>query len=222
MTSRRPAADRRRWWLAAACFAVVLAGAACGDDGPAGPGDGDGNTVPEAQLLFLRQAASAPPLETTSLEFVATAGERTSVEIRYQPRPGEDSGERFLRFELEDGSLLRYPPDHPTRPGQAFQPGDTVHIRITVDDPALFRATFEPSGLEFSAAAPAELEFAYPEADGDFDDDGLEDPELEEEIDIWRQENPGDDWERAGTLQDIELDEVEATLTKFSRYGLAI
>jgi hypothetical protein len=201
--------------------AVVLAGTACGDGDPAGPGNG-GEVVPEAQLTFLRQATDAPALDTYQLEFVATAGQSAEVEIRYLPRPGEDSGERFLRFRLEDGSLLRYPSNHPTRPGATFQPGDTVHIRITVDDPSLLRATFAPSGLEFSPSAPAELELGYPEADADYDDDGVEDPELETEIDLWRQERPGDDWERVGDIKDLELDEIEADLTKFSRYGLAI
>lgn len=212
----------RTWRLATLALLAGLAGGGCGGDDPAGPDDGGDGTVPEAQLTFLRQAQDAPGLEAYQLDFVATAGESSDVEIRYLPRPGDDSGERFLRFRLEDGSLLRYPADHPTRPGAAFQPGDTVHIRITVDDPALLRATFAPSGLEFSPSAPAELEFGYPEADRDYDDDGVEDPELETEIDLWRQERAGDDWERVGDIKDFDLDEVEARLTKFSRYGLAI
>lgn len=212
----------RSWHPAMLALAVVIVGAGCGDDDPVGPGDGGEDTVPEAQLTFLRQAADAPALETYQLDFVATAGQSSDVEIRYVPRPGEDSGERFLRFRLEDGSLLRYPANHPTRPGATFQPGDTVHIRITLDDPSLLRATFTPSGLEFSPSAPAELELRYPEADADYDDDGVEDPELETQIDLWRQERPGDDWERVGDIRDFDLDEVEAFLTKFSRYGLAI
>ncbi len=221
---RRTRADGlgRTWCSAMLAVAVVLAGTACGDDDPAGPGNGGGDLVPEAQLTFLRQGVDAPALETYQLDFVATAGQSTDVEIRYVPRPGEDSGERFLRFRLEDGSLLRYPANHPTRPGAAFQPGDTVHIRIAVDDPSILRASFAPSGLEFSPSAPAELELGYPEADTDYDDDGIEDPELETEIDLWRQERPGDGWERVGDIRDLELDEIEAYLTKFSRYGLAI
>ncbi len=118
------------------------------------------------------------------------------------PPPGEDSGEKFLEFELEDTSLLRYPADHPTRPGPAFQPGDTVWIRITVD-PNLLIASIEPSGLQFNPADPAELEIRYAEADDDYDDDGDPDPELEDEIDLWRQESPGDDWERVGDLRTL-------------------
>lgn len=203
-----------------AAIAAALAVAACGDSEPTGPDDPP-DTLPEGQLTFLRQAGTAPPLVTYDTTFVAIAGEALDAEIRYIPPPGEDSGEKFLEFKLEDTSLLRYPADHPTRPGSAFQPGDTVWIRITVD-PSLLIASMEPSGLQFNPADPAELEIRYAEADDDYDDDGDPDPELEDEIDLWRQESPGDDWERVGDLKDIELDRVRALLTGFSRYGLGI
>lgn len=203
-----------------AAIAAALAVGGCGDSEPTGPADPP-NTLPEGQLTFLRQAGTAPPLVTYDTTFVAIAGEALDAEIRYMPPPGEDSGEKFLEFKLEDTSLLRYPADHPTRPGAAFQPGDTVWIRITVD-PTLLIASMEPSGLQFNPADPAELEIRYAEADDDYDDDGDPDPELEDEIDLWRQESPGDDWERVGDLKDLELDRVRALLTGFSRYGLGI
>jgi hypothetical protein len=59
-------------------------------------------------------------------------------------------------------------------------------------------------------------------ADGDYDEDGEDDPELEGSIDLWRQEKPGDPWVRVGDVKDLELDRVRAFLTAFSRYGLAI
>jgi hypothetical protein len=220
MTRKRYATRGRTWRLTALALGLALAGAACDDD-PSGP-DGGRDRVPESQLVFLRQAADAPALATYELEFVATAGQSTDVDIRYVPQAGEDSGEQFLRFRLENTSLFRYPADHPTHPGALFAPGDTVHIRITVDDSTLFRATFAPAGLEFNPVVPAELEFHYPEADRDYDEDGLEDPELETEIDLWRQETAGEDWERVGDVKDFDLEEIQARLLKFSRYGLAI
>jgi hypothetical protein len=57
-------------------------------------------------------------------------------------------------------SLLRYPANHPTRPGDVFSPGDTVWIRVLVD-PQVLVATFEPSGLAFNPVEPAELEIRY-------------------------------------------------------------
>lgn len=213
--------QRLRWnALVGVVVAATLAAGACGDSQPTAPADPP-DTLPEGQLTFLRQANTAPPLMTYDTTFVATAGEALDVEMFYAPLPGEDSGEKFLEFELEDGSLLRYPPNHPTSPGATFQPGDTVWIRITID-PELLIASLEPSGLQFSVVDPAELEIRYGEADDDYDDDGDPDPELEGDIDLWRQESPGSDWQRVGDLKDVELDRVRALLTGFSRYGLGI
>ncbi len=204
-------------WLFAAALTVA---AGCGDDEPTGPANPP-DTLPESQLTFLEQAVEAPALVTYDTTVIATAGQQLDLEIRYLPPPGQDSGEKFLEFELDDESLLRYPANHPTRPGQLFTPGDTVWIRVVVD-PQLLIATFEPSGLTFNPVEPAELEIRYGNADDDYDDDGEPDPELEVEIDLWRQENPGDDWERTGDLKDLEMDRVRAFLDGFSRYGLGI
>lgn len=211
--------DRFYRYVAMACGVLMLA-AACGGDEPTGIPDPP-DTLPEAQLTFLRQAIEAPELVTYDTTVVATAGEQLDLEIRYAPPPGEDSGEKFLELKLEDASLLRYPPDHPLLPSALFQPGDTVWIRVTID-PQLLIATLEPSGLQFSPVDPAELEIRYVEADDDYDDDGEADPELEDDIDLWRQEDPGDDWQRVGDLKDLELDRVRALLEGFSRYGLGI
>jgi hypothetical protein len=211
----------RSRWLSAVFLAVwILTSAACGDDDPTGPSNPP-DTVPGAELTFLRQAAAAPLLVTYDTTVVATAGEQLDLEIRYVPLPGEDSGEKFLEFKLDDESLAFYPSSHPTRPGQAFAVGDTVWIRVFVD-PQLLIATMEPSGLSFNPEQPAELEIRYSNADDDYDDDGVSDPELEVEIDLWRQENPGDDWERSGDVKDLETDRVRAFLGGFSRYGLGI
>lgn len=208
-----------RWAVFAFALAVMTT-AACSEDDPTGVSDRP-DTLPESQLTFLRQGVQAPPLVTYDTTVVATAGQTLDLEIRYAPLPGEDSGEKFLEFELDDESLLRYPPNHPTRPAQAFQPGDTVWIRVVVD-PELLIATLEPSGLAFNPVEPAELEIRYLNADDDYDDDGDPDPELEDDIDLWRQESPGDEWQRTGDLKDLEADRIRALLNGFSRYGLGI
>lgn len=202
---------------------LALASAAvagCGDEEPTGIQDPP-DTLPEGQLTFLRQDAQAPSLVTYDTTVIATAGQALDLEIRYAPLPNQDSGEKFLEFELDDESLLRYPADHPTRPGDVFSPGDTVWIRVLVD-PQVLVATFEPSGLAFNPVEPAELEIRYGNADDDYDEDGEADPELEVEIDLWRQESQGDEWERSGDLKDLETDRVRAFLDGFSRYGLGI
>jgi len=206
-------------WIVFAFVLVTVAGG-CGNDDPTGVTEPP-STLPESQLTFLRQGANAPPIQTYDTTVVATAGQPLDVELFYAPEPGESAGQQFLEFELDDGSLLRYPPDHPTRPGQEFQPGDTVWIRLRVD-PELLIVTLEPSGLAFSTVDPAELEIRYFNADDDYDDDGHSDPELETDIDLWRQERPGEEWARIGQLKDFELDRIRALLLGFSRYGLGI
>lgn len=204
---------------AAVVMFMGFAVAGCGDD-PAGPGGGDDNTRPPTGLLILRPAAGAPALTTLDTSFVATKGVSSDVRIHYVTVPPDDTGERFLELSLDDLSLLRYPIDHP-RAGALFVDGDAVTIRITID-PTTLSVTLSPSGLQFDPLDPAELELRYVNADPDFDDDGDDDPELEDDIDLWRQENPGDPWERVGTLKDASLDRVRAELTEFSRYALGI
>ena len=85
------------------------------------------------------------------------------------------------------------------------------------------RPHFLGEGARFDPDEPAEREIRYGTADGDYDDDGEEDPpEAEAEIDLWRQENIGDPWFRVGEIKDEDLDRVRARLTSFSRYALAI
>lgn len=192
---------------------VGLSIAGCGDD-PAGPGGGGDTTRPPNGLIFLVPAVGAPALVTSDTSFVATKGVRSEIRLSYE------NGDQFLELDIEDGSLLRYPINHP-KAGALFADGDTVTISIAID-PSTLSATLLPSGLQFDSLNPAELELRYQNADPDLDGDGDEDPELEDEIDLWRQENPGDPWERVGTLQDFSLDRVRAELTQFSRYALGI
>lgn len=202
----------------ACALALALVAAGCGDDDVTGPGE---EGVPGTQLTFVQPSDTAPPLLTRDTSFVATRGEDLKVTIFYEDRenPGEP-GEEFLEFELNDGSLLRYPEDHP-RAGALFQAGDTVTIRIQVAGDTLL-ADFGPDGLEFDPDEPAELTVSYFEADRDTDDDGEEDEDFEDEIDLWRQEAPGEPWFRAGRLTDVELDEIEADITSFTRFAAAI
>lgn len=196
---------------------AVTSAAACGDgDGPSGPDEG----IPEVELTFLRHAANAPPLLTSGdTTVVATRGVSLDLEIFYEAEGGGgERGDRFLRFTLEDGSLLRHPD------GTPFADGEQIAISLHLD-PELLAIEFEPSGLVFDPDAPARLELRYAEADGDYDEDGDEDSddaELEDEIDLWRQESPGDPWFRIGEIRDLDLDEVKARLFGFSRYALAI
>jgi hypothetical protein len=212
-----------RGQMHARVFACLLLVTGCGESSlltePPPPPDG----LPDASLTFLRPASLAQPLLTTDTSFVATRGEELDVRLFYAPEPGSSDpvGERFLEFELDEESLLRYPATGHPKAGQLFQDGDTITIHLHVQTDTLL-VEFEPSGLQFDIAEPAELELRYGNADDDYDNDGESDPESEEDIDMWRQEKPGDPWFRVGEIKDVDQDRIRARLTSFTRYALAI
>lgn len=187
---------------------VLLALGACDSATESDPPE----QAPEAQLAFLTPRAGAPALAATSVSLLATKGEGAEVRIDYV------TGEEFLRFKVEDETLLRRPD------GTAIAVGEQVLITITVADANRGIIVFQPAGLRFDPAHPAELKIRYAEADDDLDDDGDvddEDDQLESELAIWKQELVTDPWERVGSAVFKDLDEVEADLTGFTRYAIA-
>lgn len=192
------------------CLALLVTGlviGGCDDDGVANGNEPEVRN--ETDLEFVRVRADAPPLETTDTSFWAVRGEKRELEIRFTGQGGPGTGSRFLRFEVDDDALLRRPD------GRPFAPGDSVLIRVSIET-SRFLASFEPSGLEFDPGEPAELEIDYELAEDDFL--GVE----ELEIDLWRQEQAGEPWERIGSVQVEDLDEIEAEILGFTRFALAI
>ena len=196
---------RKCWSTFAVGSAVVIVGilAGCEDSTNSAP-----QTVNESDLEFVRRSAAAPPLETMETSFWAVKGQDREVEIRYAGQGGPGSGKEFLELVIEEQTLLRRPD------GSSFAEGDSIEIRVSVD-PDLFVVRFEPSGLRFNPDEPAKLSLDYDEAEDEF-------LAREGEFDLWRQEQAGEPWERIGILQVEELDEIEALLTGFTRYALAV
>lgn len=171
------------------------------------PDDGNGS-VPGEDLVFLRAAAGAPRPASLDTSFVAVAGEDHEIRVRYA------NGEEYLRFELDKDALTRRPN------GARMNEGDTITIRIRVVDTGLFNFEFQPAGLRF--AEPAELRVSYQFADPDFNGDGRVD-RGDDNFDFgwWRQEMPGQPWERIGSVRVRGLEEVRADIDGFTRYALA-
>jgi predicted small secreted protein len=186
-------------------LALPAALAACND--PSGGGD---DLVPGEELVFLRPAPDAPALETYDTSFVAVAGEDHEIRIDYV------NGAECLRFRLDDESLLERPN------GTRFREGDTVTIRIRLVDAGYFNFEFQPAGLKFDPDEPAELRVDYGFAHPDYNGDGeVDDDDDDFEFGWWRQEMPGQDWERIGSARVHDLTEVRADLDGFTRYALA-
>jgi hypothetical protein len=172
----------------------------------------------EADLAFLRPAADAPPLVQITSSFWAVRGEDRELRLSYRPRQGRTDSTDFLRLRVRDESLLTLPS------GLPIAIGDSVLITVVVIDPSRLIVEFQPAGLLFSRAAPAELDMRYPEADRDYDDDGDvdgDDDDVEQRLRIWRQERLGDPWVQLSGSVRADVDEVKADLTGFTRYAIA-
>lgn len=194
--------------LLALCPAVA---AACDD-----PSGGDGGPISGDELVFLRPAPGAPHLSTYDTTIIATKGRDTELEIEYLPLPGESGGEDCLRFRIRSESL------HSRPDGRILQNGDTVHIRVRVVDAGYFNFEFHPAGLRFNRSRPAELRVNYQFAHPDYNGDGeVDDDDDDFEFGWYRQEAPGQDWERIGSVRVDDLSEVRADIDGFTRYALA-
>jgi hypothetical protein len=203
---------RRIRQLALAALAGVAA--ACSSDTSSPTPD---DNRPQDALNVVHVSASSTPLFNPVDSFYAKRGENREVRIYFQDAGG-GQGEEYLRLRV-DANSLRALPD-----GTPIADGDSVLIHVGVTDPSQMLFEFQPSGLQFDPADPAELKIHYDHADGDINDDGKSDStdvELEQTLAIWRQENPGDPFVRLNSLLTLELDEADADITGFTRYALA-
>ncbi len=201
--------------------ALAAGVAACADS----TGGGGGGT-PADQLTFLRLQGTAPPLCADSVGGWAIKDPNAQdFEIALVfPNSGNladcngGSTEDFLRLKIEKLAMLRRPDN------TLIANGDSIFISVkwVGSDSILF--DLEPSGLTFDPAKPADLKIEYGEAGDDLDDDGdvdAEDDDIEQRLDIWRQEHPGDGYTQVGTAKLEDSNEIEAKLNGFSRYAIA-
>ena len=201
----------------AIALGVVLLGAAagCQSDGSISP---DSDTRPAEALNFLRPAVDAPPLANPFLSFWAKRGVDREAFMYYQSRPGRSDSSVFMKFKVSASSLDRRPD------GTAILMGDSVLITIRVADPARLILDFQPSGLRFSAANPADLKLDFSESSHDFDGDGDEDADdsrAKAALRIWKQEAPGLPWVRLASVTEFALEELEADILGFTGYAIA-
>lgn len=162
--------------------------------------------VDESSLTFLQVAEDAPPVTDTVVTFWASRTEDREVQIRYI---SEGYVGKCMRFRVPAGSLK----------GQ-----DSVKITIRLVDRKHFNFQFEPAGLQFDPANPAQLEVRYKWADPDLNADGVfneVDEALARSFGFWRQERVGDPWIRVKTQRSETDLEAITPVTEFTRYALA-
>lgn len=171
---------------------------------------------PDDEMVFLRFAGNAPPLESSLVTFWAVRGQNREGRVFFLDSEGERDDE-FVRLKVDAGSLVGLPG------GLPIGLGDSVLITIQVD-PQRLMVTLLPAGLLFSSAQPAELRIRYDKANPDYNEDGVvdgEDEEVEDRFSIWRQGVLGGAWARLGSVRFQEDHRVEARLEGFSRYAIS-
>ena len=164
------------------------------------------------ELNFFRFTPEAYQQAQKSGSFWAVYGESRTLRLRY-----EDTGERFLEFEVDDHTLQAWPD------GRRFAEGDSVLISVLVSSDGRFAFTFSPSGLTFNPADPARLELRYSRTSPDIDADGdvdRDDDVLELRAAIWKQESLFAPWFRTPTFT-YEEDEAEGRIFSFTAFSMA-
>ena len=214
---------QRRWLFA---IFVVLAG--CRD--VAAPPSPPANASPQLDLTaasvdqppppagpgFLRQAPSAPPLETYQTSFWAYDGEASGVTVNYQPAAGQLVGQPFLRFDIPKNGLVT------GADGVRTKRGDSVLVTVIID-PVTFTVDFQPSGVWFSNGNSARLTIWYENADPDLNGDGVVDDVdqlLQQQIALWYHAS-ATHWEPLSSLNDPTLPSVSTVLSHFSEYAVS-
>jgi hypothetical protein len=190
--------------------AGLLLGSAC--DALLDPGP---DLVDESDLVFIRAAADAPPLQSSTVSFWIKRGETRVAQLQYTTYNGNG---KCLLFRVPAEAPLRH------ADGSAFAVGDSALVTIRVTQETLFRFEFDPEGLEFDPAHPAELEIRYRWADPDYNGDGVidaDDARIESSFAIWHQDTPGEGWEKIRTTRLDDIFEARAPVTGFSQYALA-
>lgn len=207
-----------RHWLPVAIL-LVLAG--CQDPAaPVGEHNVAANVVRPpvaADLPMLRQARTAPPLETYQVSFWARNAEPSTVVVNYRPATGEWMGRPFLTFAIPRGGLQTGPD------GQRLGGRDSVYITLTID-PARFLVHFEPSGLVFSGRHPATLTFSYENANPDANGDGVVDSTdrmLGEYIAIWVRTATPAPWVKTSSNDQTGQHAVSTDPRHFSEYAVS-
>jgi hypothetical protein len=175
-------------------------------------------TRPPGALIVAQLTPLAPTLCADSIGawFVKGSGGGGGQEIALTfPENGDtlncgnQHGEDFIRLKLEPTSLSKMPN------GTPIAVGDSVFISIVWvgGDSVLFH--LNPSGLVFSSSKPAELKIGF----GETEEAG--DSSIVQQLAIWRQALPGDDFVKLSTNQLEVEEELEVKLNGFSRYAIA-
>jgi hypothetical protein len=210
---------QRIWSAVFATAALAAAAGGCSDSSapdPSAPSQ-PGDTRLSADLSVVRRSTAINGFVDTVVTFYAVRGQDREGRIFFLA-PDGSPGEEFVRLKIGSATLLARPD------GSPVAAGDSVLITMRVVDPALLLVEFQPSGLVFNPAEPAELEMRFGQADDDLNGDGRQDSEDEaliSSLGIWKQELPGLPFIRLDSSLFTSLTSCDTKITGFTRYALA-
>jgi len=170
-----------------------------------------------ANELNVLARVSAPALVSNTVSFYAKKGENREAVLVYSGSSSGGGGAEFMRLKIDAKSLDRRPD------GSAFAVGDSVLITATAV-PGKVEVDFQPSGLRFSPANPAELKLRFAEAGDDINGDGKHDATddaLKLTLAMWAQESAGLPWLKLVTDLRLDTGDASAKLLGFTTYAIA-
>ena len=174
-------------------------------------------TVSSPGTHVLRQAPTAPRLQTYQVSFWARRGTQTTIFVNYRRAPGEWLPDPFLRFRIPINGLVA------GAGGVPLARGDSVRITLTIDS-VLLNVDFQPSGVVFSKSSPAQLAIWYQNTNPDLNEDGVVDAidaALKQQLAIWYKSAKADPWRQLWSKNDVTLELVTVALHHFSQYSVA-
>ena len=174
-------------------------------------------TVSSPGTHVLRQAPTAPRLQTYQVSFWARRGTQTTIFVNYRRAPGEWLPDPFLRFRIPINGLVA------GAGGVPLARGDSVRITLTIDS-VLLNVDFQPSGVVFSKSSPAQLAIWYQNANPDLNEDGVVDAidaALKQQLAIWYKSAKADPWRQLWSKNDVTLELMTVALHHFSQYSVA-
>jgi hypothetical protein len=166
---------------------------------------------------FAESAGDAPALlDNYRLSFWALPSQDRSIQINYLAADG--TWLPYVTFTVPAGGLGQLPN------GTPIARGDSVLITVVIDTTTLL-VRFEPTGLVFNPAAPAQLVIRYTGANPDFDGNGVVDAAdsyIEQQLlGIWVQEGLSDPWSGVPAQQWVQGRVFTADLSHFSGYAVS-